>query len=69
MSLIWMRGELVSVALKDCPRCHGRGWWIENGEVDKENGTMTVIYSPFCNCTEEIKREDSRRANVSVRNG
>jgi hypothetical protein len=57
--LIVSNGGYVNVALKDCPRCHGDGYWYE-WKVDEEQTipqatSATLTYQPFCNCAEEIR--------------
>jgi hypothetical protein len=51
--------ETCDVALKDCPRCHGDGYWYD-WKVDEEQTipqatSATLTYQPFCNCAEEIR--------------
>jgi hypothetical protein len=60
MTLIRTAGGLVNVALANCPRCHGQGWWMEE-ESKPGHGCMivTTTYQPFCNCAEEIKKAES----------
>ena len=48
MSIVYYRGEFVSVAKADCPECHGTGIRMSFG-LSKEGYSMqaTVV---FCNC-------------------
>ena len=56
MTLIRTAGGLVNVALENCPRCHGRGWWME---YQREAGDWVIAYQPFCNCADEIRKAES----------
>jgi hypothetical protein len=50
---------VIDEKLKNCPRCHGDGYWYD-WKVDESQPvpgaqSSTLTYQPFCNCTEEIR--------------